>query len=190
MTRILLLLALFAALALPACAGKKENPIQPAPTAAAVKPPQLPFLQKCLAAVTGLFPKKQKPPVALPPQWTGVIRMVNAPERFVLVEASSMDSVLPGENYLSISKGSETATLRMTSLKNPPFLIADIVSGSPAPGEKIYRPQPSALHLKPTPNPEAPAPASTTASQENTPKPKATPKPRATPKRSSGPTQH
>ena len=67
--------------------------------------------------------------------------MVNTAENFVLIESSTMSSAVPGETYLSVGNGAETASLRMTSLKNPPFLIADIISGNPSPGEKIYLPK-------------------------------------------------
>lgn len=159
------------------CAGKKDTSSAPAVASApvATKPS---ILQQCLSKVTSVFPKKKKTPTALPPQWTGVIRMVNAPEHFVLVEASAISSAEPGETYLAINKGAETATLRMTSLKNPPFLIADIISGNPSPGEKIYRPQ--------APQPPTPEP---TPKPRPTPKPKPTPKAKPTPKPDSSPSQ-
>lgn len=134
-TPLLLLAAIL--LAAPSCANKKDPAAPPKP-AAATGPN---FLQQGLAKIASLFPKKAKPPAALPPQWTGVIRMVNLPERFVLIESAAVGTAIPGETYLAISKGTETASLRMTSLKNPPFLIADILSGSPSAGEKIYRPK-------------------------------------------------
>ncbi|MEI6072209.1 MAG: hypothetical protein WCS31_10485 [Verrucomicrobiae bacterium] len=142
MRKRLILFALVILSALPACAGKKEKPSGPpaVPTQLAQKPAAW---QQWLAKIPRLFPQKQKPPAAVIPQWTGVIRMVNTAEHFVLIESGAISSAVPGETYLSVSKGLETATLRMTSLKNPPFLIADIVSGSPSTGEKIYRPKTS-----------------------------------------------
>jgi len=157
----LILIALVLLPALPSCAGKKEM----AAGASAAPVPQAPkpsFFQQCLAKIPNLFPKKQKPPAALLPQWTGVIRMVNSAEHFVLIEASAISTAVPGETYLSVAKGLETASLRMTALKNPPFLIADILSGSPSPGEKIYRPKPTAgpsPSASPTPDPESAKPA-------------------------------
>jgi hypothetical protein len=176
---LFLLLALVLVPAIPSCAALKalRPPARtsPAPAASgtpAPAPPGMPkpnFLQAGIAKISGLFPKKQKPPAALAPQWTGVIRMVNAAEHFVLVEAASSAAAVPGETYLSVAGGAETSTLRMTSLKNPPFLIADIVSGTPSEGEKIYRPKPTAAQ---------PAPSAT-------PKPSDQPKPADPPKKSS-----
>jgi hypothetical protein len=85
--------------------------------------------------------KKTAPPVAAPIQWAGEIRMVNEADRFVLIESTSGLPVIPGEKYHAVLKGRETAVLQMTALKNPPFLIADILRGNPTVGDKIYLPQ-------------------------------------------------
>ena len=138
-------------IALTSCASKKEasrNPV-PSPATAPLKPS---LLQNCLGKISTLFPKKHSPPTATPPQWIGVIRMVNSAENFVLVESSAISLAIPGETYLAVGKGVETASLKMTSLKNPPFLIADILSGSPSTGNKIYLPKSSSQPQTPNPN--------------------------------------
>jgi len=112
----------------------------------------------------------------MPPQWTGVIRMVNSAENFVLVESGAISSAIPGETYLAVGKGVETATLRMTSLKNPPFLIADIVSGSPSPGDKIYLPKMSSPSPSPTPKANPSRKPNPNPSNAKTPAPSPTPK--------------
>ena len=146
--------ALSAALLLASCAAKKEsvppeNPNDaPALTANFVDGPA-PSEKKPLIAGIGSFffqllPRKSPPaPVASPVNWAGEIRMVNIAENFVLVESNSPVATIPGEKYLVIQNGIETGAVRMSSLRNPPFLIADIVSGDPSPGDKIYLPQPS-----------------------------------------------
>ena len=153
---------------LTSCASKKEASRSPHASPAAA-PPKPSLLQNCLGKISNLFPKKHAPPTATPPQWIGVIRMVNSAENFVLVESSAVSSAIPGETYLAVGKGRETASLKMTSLKNPPFLIADILSGSPSPGNKIYLPktasQPPTPQSKPSPGPKP------------TPKPKPSPPP-------------
>jgi hypothetical protein len=109
----------------------------------------LPVAKKSLFAgaasfFSNLLPnKKPRPPVASPVQWAGEIRMVNIAENFVLVESSSAVTAIPGEKYLAVQNGRETGVLRMTFLRNPPFLIADIVSGDPSPGDKIHLPKPT-----------------------------------------------
>ena len=89
--------------------------------------------------------KKPRPPAATPVNWAGTIQLVNTAENFVLIESESATPVLPGEKYLSVQNGRESGTLRMTSLKAHPFLIADIVSGNPSTGDKIYIPRPAWL---------------------------------------------
>jgi hypothetical protein len=65
--------------------------------------------------------------------------MVNSPENFVLIESTS--PVPAGVKILAMRDQETTATLRTTPLKNHPFLIADIVTGSPAPQDRITRPR-------------------------------------------------
>lgn len=79
----------------------------------------------------------------MPVNWAGTIQLVNTAENFVLIESVSATPVIPGEKYLSVQNGRESGTLRMTSLKAHPFLIADIVSGNPSTGDKIYIPRPT-----------------------------------------------
>jgi hypothetical protein len=96
-----------------------------------------------------LPPKKSKTPAAMPVDWAGTIRMVNTAENFVLIESESASPVIPGEKYLSVQDGRETGILLMTTLKAHPFLIADIVSGHPSTGDKIYIPRPGWTHAPP-----------------------------------------
>ncbi len=87
-----------------------------------------------------LFPKKPAPPQALPPQVIGVVKMVNAADGFVLIDAVSFAGTEPGTQLICIANQKETAILRMSTLKTPPFLIADIASGHPSPGDKVFKP--------------------------------------------------
>ena len=97
-----------------------------------------------LGGLGQLLPKKKpRPPAATPVNWAGTIQLVNTAENFVLIESESATPVLPGEKYLSVQNGRESGTLRMTSLKAHPFLIADILSGNPSTGDKIYIPRPA-----------------------------------------------
>ncbi len=162
------LAALLAALLPTSCATKKENSPPAAENLEAVfvespgspKPGPLAALGSLLP---NLLPKKSpKPPAAAPVQWAGEIRMVNVAENFVLVESRAAASTVPGEKYTAIRDRRETGVLRMTALRNPPFLIADIVSGNPSPGDKIHLfhstappsgtpPEPAASEILPNP---------------------------------------
>lgn len=157
---------------LPGCA-QRDKPAEN-PYVSQAEPAKKPFsLFGWLAPLGKIFPKKERPPAAIPPQWAGTIRMVNAAEKFVLVESTGAETLSPGENYLSVADGRETATLLMTGLRNPPFQIADIVSGTPAAGEKIYLPRSSAP-ANPQPPPPTPTPPQPPTA-ESTPPPPAGP---------------
>ncbi len=80
------------------------------------------------------------PPAPSLPVWMGTVRMVNTPEQFALIETTL--PISPGQTFLAVSEHLETSTLRTTALRNHPFLIADIVDGSPSPGDRISILQP------------------------------------------------
>ncbi len=86
-----------------------------------------------------IFPKKKRPPQAIPPQLIGEIKMVNKDDHFVLVDALAMQGARPGDALLCISSKRETAQLKVSAFKSPPFLIADIVDGTPAVGDKVFK---------------------------------------------------
>lgn len=103
-----------------------------------------------------LLPRKTpRPPAASPVNWAGEIRMVNIAENFVLVESNPAVATIPGEKYATVKLGRETGAVRMTGLRNHPFLIADIISGDPSPGDKIHLPRPTVPSM-PTKNRPAP----------------------------------
>lgn len=83
--------------------------------------------------------KAEPPPRALPASVFGEIRQVNAEGKFALVDTGSAVAAQPGEILLAIQDGRVTGELRLTELKSPPFLIADILSGQPAARQKVYR---------------------------------------------------
>lgn len=188
-----LVVVLLAALLFAGCAQKDKPAAAPAaqPETQAA-PPKPPFYLQWMAKLASLLPKKSKPPSANPPEWAGTIRMVNSAEKFVLIESNSLSAIVPGETYTVIGGGAETASVRMTALREPPFLIADVVSGSPSAGEKIYIPRVDSAPM-PTPTPKpTPKPRSTPAvkpapTAKPTPPPAVPPKPAASPSPSAKP---
>ena len=86
-----------------------------------------------------IFPKKKQPPVAQPPRLIGTIKMVNKEDHFVLIDAIASGSTQPGDALVCIVNQQESANLQASSLRNPPFLIADIVSGNPSPGDRVFQ---------------------------------------------------
>lgn len=89
-----------------------------------------------------IFPPKKSPPVAAPPQWIGTIKLVNEREGYVLIDASNGLGISTGQTLNSVGSESESGVLRASADRDPPFFIADIVSGKPRPGDRIYSPQP------------------------------------------------
>ncbi len=84
--------------------------------------------------------KKEKTPQAVAPRLIGTIKMVNKEDKFVLIDALSYGSTQPGDEMICIVDQKESARLKAGVLRNPPFLIADIASGNPSPGDKVYMP--------------------------------------------------
>jgi hypothetical protein len=151
-----------AAFLLASCANKKEfeqiNPDSaPELTATFVDSPAQKnrFITLLSSFFSNWFPRKTPPPTATPVQWAGEIRMVNIAESFVLLESNSSGAAIPGEKYLVIRDSRETGTVRMTALRNPLFLIADIVSGDPSPGDKIYLARPAVSNPANTHKPDS-----------------------------------
>ena len=76
-----------------------------------------------------------EPTAVYAPEWLGTISMVNFQENFALIETTS--PVPPGTTIQAMRDLETSATLRTTPLKNHPFIIADIITGTPAPKDRI-----------------------------------------------------
>lgn len=120
---------------------RKLFPPKKAPTPpAAQRKPQEGFLSRMWHSV---FPKKEEPPVATSPSWIGTVKLVDENAHYVLVDTDTYHPLATGETLIAVGNERETATLRVTADRNPPFFIADIVSGRPMPGDRIYSPKPT-----------------------------------------------
>ena len=111
----------------------------PSPEAPKIRKPILSYLFGWTSFWQKIFPPKPKPPTAQPVQLIGTVRQVNLDNQFVLIDTITNFSAAPGEVFVTLSKQSQTATLRMSALKSPPFLIADITDGKPSPGDRVFR---------------------------------------------------
>ncbi len=96
-----------------------------------IKKPFIAQLTSGFGVFDKLFPKKKEPPKAQPAQLIGTVKMVNLDDKFVLIDAIVYTPGAPGDPLVCISSQRETATLHLSPLRKPPFLIADIVSGLP-----------------------------------------------------------
>jgi hypothetical protein len=105
--------------------------------------PKRPFITSVFSlfgSIPNLLPRKAKPPQAQVPRIIGVVKTVNSEDRFVLIDATTFQCAEAGDLLICIRDQKETANLRMSTLKNPPFLIADIASGTPSPGDRVFKP--------------------------------------------------
>lgn len=135
--------AILLVIALAGCATKSAvTPVEsPAaiPPAAVAKPKGRFSLLAMITAPLRLIPRKKSPPQAEPPLRVGTIKLVDQEAKFVLIDATSIGSVLPGDPLVCIANQRETARLRLSVLRSSPFLIADITSGNPSVGERVFK---------------------------------------------------
>lgn len=83
--------------------------------------------------------KEAKPAIAAP-VYVGSISVVNTESHFVLIDLSGTAPPLEtGTDLTAISAAGVAARLKVTPEKKRPFVTADIVSGTPKRGERVYR---------------------------------------------------
>jgi hypothetical protein len=99
-----------------------------------------PFLVTAFSWLPKFSSRRPKAPQAQVPHLIGVIKMVDEDDRFVLIDATTFQGARAGDLLICIRDQKETANLRMSNLQNPPFLIADVASGKPAPGDRVVKP--------------------------------------------------
>lgn len=96
----------------------------------------------CLIACAGCaLIRHRKPPKPQAPvhQLVGTIVTVNDSLHFVLIDSGGMATVTRGTALKSFSDGQQTAVLAVSPEEKPPFVIADIVDGSPHQGDQVYQ---------------------------------------------------
>lgn len=105
--------------------------------------PKVPLMARVMSGFgifSKIFPKKKTPPKAEAARAIGTIKLVNEEAGFVLIEATSFQEASAGGMLVSIMNQKESATLKVSEMRNPPFLIADIISGKPTKGDRVYKP--------------------------------------------------
>ena len=73
------------------------------------------------------------------PQIVGTITLVNPALGFVLVDVRAFEYPAVGLALKCFADGKETAILMVSPEKNRPFIIADIVKGTPNKGDLVYQ---------------------------------------------------
>ena len=81
--------------------------------------------------------KKPDVPEATLPAWVGRIVMVDAGNRFALVDTGAPAHLAPGTKLLSFRDQRRTAFLAATAESRPPFLAVDITDGLPSTGDQV-----------------------------------------------------
>jgi len=105
------------------------------------KPPTGNIFTRVASSIGSIFPgDKKKAPEAVPAQPIGMVKQVNTPNKFVLIDATLPAAGIPGAKLVTINDGQETADLKLTALRSGSFLIADITGGSPEVGDKVFLP--------------------------------------------------
>ena len=68
----------------------------------------------------------------------GTIVLVNLDQHFVLIDTGSSYPAAAGTALKSFADGSETGVLAVSPEVKAPFMIADIVSGTPHKGDQVF----------------------------------------------------
>jgi hypothetical protein len=92
-----------------------------------------------------VFPPKDQAadtPAATAPNWIGTVKAVSDRDDYVLIDSQPYQGLPTGAILTSVGAESETGSVRVSDDRDPPFFIADIVSGKPAPGDRVYSPNP------------------------------------------------
>lgn len=109
---LLLLLAF-----LPGCAGMKQRAKQ----------------RRAAAATKQALPH---PPV---PRMSGTIMLINEESGFALVDLGNFPTLAAGTRLKTRPAAPESAELVVSEVRKRPFVIADIVKGSPVKGDEVFQ---------------------------------------------------
>lgn len=76
---------------------------------------------------------------AVPAPFTGVIKLFNEDQRFVLIAGEQTASPEPGTELRAYRGQTETALLRVGVEKRRAWVIADVVKGEPGTGDRVIQ---------------------------------------------------
>lgn len=90
---------------------------------------------------SGKMRSKQEPRFggAVPAPFTGVIKLFNEDQRFVLIAGEQNASPEPGTELRAYRGQTETAVLRVGLEKRRAWVIADVVKGEPGAGDRVIQ---------------------------------------------------
>lgn len=85
----------------------------------------------------GLVKKKPEAPEATLPTWIGRVVMVDADNRFALVDTGAPMRLPPGRRLLAFREKQRTAVLETTGEMHPPFLAVQFIEGTPGRDDQV-----------------------------------------------------
>lgn len=85
----------------------------------------------------GLVKKKPEAPQATLPTWMGRVVMVDAGNRFALVDTGAPVRLPAGQKLLAFRDQQRTAVLETTAESRPPFLAVKLLEGMPATDDQV-----------------------------------------------------
>ncbi len=91
-----------------------------------------------LLFATGCSTTRKAPSEPSKPQLIGTVMMVNPVQKFALINLESGYSPNAGKALKCFSGDIESGILSVSPEKKRSFIIADIVSGAPVKGDKVY----------------------------------------------------
>jgi hypothetical protein len=87
------------------------------------------------------LPWKKKPPRAIAKfaQFVGTVTLVSEEPSFVLVDNGSLPPPAVGTLLAINYQGSAPVVMKVTPIRKPPIVVADIVKGTPKKGDQVFQ---------------------------------------------------
>lgn len=97
------------------------------------------LLPGCALVPNFLRKRRAKDETPKAPQLIGTVVLVNPEGGFVLVDSGSLPSPAMGKAAQARSPDGSVAELRVTEVRKRPFVIADVVNGTPRTGDQVFQ---------------------------------------------------
>lgn len=96
------------------------------------------FLGAAVFLTSCALVKKTPEPVQSTERFLGTISMVNEDGHFVLIDFGGFSAPTPGTELQVRHSGDDVATVKAGGEMRRPFAAADIISGTPQPGDDVW----------------------------------------------------
>lgn len=85
------------------------------------------------------WPRKKTPPRAVMLQLVGTVTLVSEDPSYVLIDNGSLPPPSAGTVLTIENPGGVPVEMKVTRIQKPPFVVADIVKGTPKKGDRVFR---------------------------------------------------